>query len=87
MTASSCEACNTAEQNPLSGLYYTKCKDCSVRHLSRSLSYWKAKQAGKMLPEYKQALEAVFGSEWQEWHKMVKNVETTYGQTTKGITK
>lgn len=25
-----------------------------------------------MLPEYKQALEAVFGSEWQEGHKLVK---------------
>lgn len=39
-----------------------------------------------MLPEYKQALEAVFGSEWQEGHKLVKNVETTYGQTPKDTT-
>ena len=65
---SDCDAC----AKPSSGIYYAKCKDCSVRHLSRSLSYWKAKQAGKMLTEYKQALEAVFGSEWQEGHKMVK---------------
>lgn len=36
-----------------------------------------------MTKDYKQALEAVFGSEWQEGHKQVKNVETTYGQTPK----
>lgn len=40
-----------------------------------------------MLPEYKQALEAVFGSEWQEGHKLVKNVETTYRQTRNETTK
>lgn len=68
---SDCEACS----KPSSGLYITRCRECSVRHLSRSLSYWKAKQAGKMLPEYKQALEAVFGSEWQEGHKMVKHAD------------
>lgn len=33
-----------------------------------------------MTKDYKQALEAVFGEQWQEGHKMVKNVETTYRQ-------
>lgn len=28
-----------------------------------------------MNPEYKQALEAVFGSEWQEGHKQVKQAD------------
>lgn len=40
-----------------------------------------------MLPEYKQALEAVFGQDWKEGHERVKLVETTYGQTPKSTTK
>lgn len=82
-----CEGCEAASKNKDSGLYLTSCQECSVRHLSRSLSYWKAKQAGKMTKDYKQALEAVFGDEWQDGHKLVKNVESTYRQTPQSQTK
>ena len=69
-----CEAC----AKPSSGLYITSCKECSVRHLSRSLSYWKAKQRGKIGGDYEKALIGLFGDNWKEGHKMVKDYDTIY---------
>jgi len=82
-----CEACNISKQNLISGLYIVGCKECSVRHLSRSLSYWKAKQRGKIGGDYEKALIWLFGDDWKEGHKMVKNVESTYRQSPESQTK
>ena len=67
-----CQACTTAEKEPLTGLYVSGCKACSARALAQGIEHAKARMLGKMTPEYVASLRAVFGEEWEAGHREVK---------------
>ena len=67
-----CEACETARRNPLSGLYHRDCLECSARALAGSPAYHAAAMADAITPDYRDALQAVYGEAWREWHQRVK---------------
>lgn len=68
-----CRSCAAAVDNPLTGLYDSGCVFCSARQLAHGIEYTRACAAGKLLPEYRDALQAVFGDEWEAGHRLVKD--------------
>ncbi len=66
-----CPACETA-QIQLTGMYYAGCDGCKARSLASSPVLAAAR--GKWTPEYRQALEAAFGDDWQSGHEQVKQI-------------
>lgn len=79
---SDCTACAAFERDRNSGAYRTACTECTARGLARSLRYFlvakaaaEAKAAGKpfALPQdYRDALQAAFGADWQAGHARAK---------------
>lgn len=67
-----CPACAEAMRNPNTGMYRAGCKECSARALAAAPAHFLAAQAPKLLPEYKNALQAVFGDDWRAGHLRVK---------------
>lgn len=69
---SNCPACAMAESNPLTGMYRACCSQCKARALASGPELHAAVQAGDMTPEYKQALQRLFGDDWEAAHLRVK---------------
>lgn len=67
-----CPACTEAERNPHTVMYQADCKECAARGLAASPAHFLSAQAAKLLPEYKNALQAVFGDDWRAGHLRVK---------------
>lgn len=60
---SACEACETAERDPLSGLYWRGCRECSARALAHSPAYAASQVSGRMRPNYAYALRTLAGDD------------------------
>lgn len=61
-----CDACDLAEQNPLTGRINHGCDECNARAIARGQDVFFASQAGKVTPELKAALKAIWGEEnWE----------------------
>lgn len=45
-----CEACDLAEEDPISGSYDANCMNCKARFLARSPQAWKAIRAETAVP-------------------------------------
>lgn len=67
-----CPACESAEQNPHSGLYQSECEGCKIRAIAQGKELFNASKAGKITPEYKQALQRMFGDDWEAAHLRVR---------------
>lgn len=67
-----CEACQAAEKNPNTGRYSAHCDGCKARALASGPELHAAVQAGDMTPEYKQALQRLFGDDWEAAHLRLK---------------
>ena len=67
-----CDACDNAQRQPLWGGFQAQCLDCMARMLAHSQPFGQSRKAGKMTPEYRRALEVVFGTEWEKWHQITK---------------
>lgn len=65
----SCTACESAAQNPTSGLYRADCEECKVRAIAGGRELFEASQAGG--EEYKKFLKAEFGDGAAEAHKRI----------------
>ncbi len=68
-----CHACQEAQRNRFSGAYHANCRECSARALSHSPQFHDAQRAGVLTPAYRDALQAVFGDDWQAGHERVKS--------------
>ena len=67
-----CPSCAEAEVNPLSGMYRNGCTGCQERALAGSPQYSEALRSGKVGGAYRQALQALYGDDWQAAHDRVK---------------
>lgn len=67
-----CTACTAFERNHNSGAYCTACAECTARGLARSLRFFLAAKAAAITPDYRSALQAAFGADWQAGHARVK---------------
>ena len=67
-----CDACDNAQHQPLWGGFQANCLPCMARMLAHGPAFWQSRQAGKLTPEYRRALEAIFGTEHEQWHETVK---------------
>lgn len=67
-----CQSCQSAGQNPLSGLYHSDCDGCKVRAVANGRELFDASKAGKITPEYRRALQGFFGDDWEAAHLRVK---------------
>lgn len=67
-----CEACQAAEKNPSTGRYHADCPECKARAVAHGREAFDASAAGKMTSEYKQALQRLFGDDWEAGHLRVK---------------
>ncbi len=63
-----CEGC----ANPEGGVYIETCKRCMARDLARGPLFFASMRKQKLTPEYRFALEYVFGDGWKEGHELVK---------------
>jgi hypothetical protein len=73
VTRTSCTSCAAAADDPLSGFYHLGCIECSARQLAHGIEYTRACAAGKLLPEYRDALRSTFGDDWEVGHRLVKS--------------
>jgi hypothetical protein len=69
---SNCEDCTAAMSNPRWGGYHASCSECSARALARSPDSFKSMADGVMTVGYKKALRDVFGDDWRDGHKRVR---------------
>lgn len=67
-----CKACELAEQNLTSGLYYSECHQCKVRAMAQSMPFHEARAVGNMTESYRLAMKKTFGEDWQAVHESVK---------------
>lgn len=67
-----CQSCQSAEQNPLSGLYHSDCGGCKERAMAQSMPFHQAERAGRLTAEYKRVMTLAFGDEWEAAHLRVK---------------
>lgn len=68
----SCPACESAEQNPTSGLYQANCTGCRERAIAQGMPFHQAERAGRLTAEYKRLMALTFGDDWQASHERVK---------------
>lgn len=62
---STCHACQTAETNPLTGLYHSDCLGCKERAIAQGIPFHRAQGAGKLTAEYRRVMALNFGDDWQ----------------------
>ncbi|QIM51611.1 hypothetical protein [Hydrogenophaga crocea] len=67
-----CEACQEAENNPLTGLINAGCKGCAARSLAKSPDYCESVRIKDFSPAYRKALQTTFGEDRAKGHEMVK---------------
>jgi hypothetical protein len=77
----SCQACERADANPLSGRYQADCKGCAARALAQGPELFASVTTKTATPEYEAALTKVFGAGQEaaghesvkQWRKRIKN--------------
>jgi hypothetical protein len=69
-----CNACTTAESNPLSGLYFAGCADCGARAIARSQEYAISVAAREFSAVYRLALSRILRADeaLDQAHKRVR---------------
>lgn len=68
-----CPSCEAAIQNPASGLLHAGCPGCMACSLAKGPEWAAARAASAMPPQYRTALQRVFGKDWREGHERVKH--------------
>lgn len=68
-----CQACDTARANPLSGLFHADCDGCAARALAVCQPFHESEKLGWLTTEYRAALEKMLPQlPANEAHAMVK---------------
>lgn len=83
-----CQACQAAEANPLTGRYTADCTECKARALANGFELFDSLTKGKQTPEYRAALAKVFGKGNEaDGHERVRRWSRKIRATQKGRTK
>lgn len=69
---SECLFCKAAEDVGVCYRYASWCHGCMVRMVAGGRLFWGAEREGRMTPEYRGQMEALFGAEWRTAHAEVK---------------
>lgn len=72
-----CWGCASARSNPRSGSYVVDCDLCEARRLAQSPEFAEAEKAGTLTPNYRTALQVVWGERWVDGHSKVKAAAET----------
>lgn len=67
-----CQACTEAERDPTRDEFSNFCASCDARALAATGAHLASRAAGRMTPEYRDALGKVFGEAWREGHEAVR---------------
>ena len=67
-----CNNCAEAADNALWGGYTADCQGCQVRMFASGPMFNGCENERRILPEYKTAMQAVFGESWRDRHEDVK---------------
>lgn len=67
-----CQACQSAEKNPATGLFQSDCPECKVRAVAQGPEFHNAQRIGRLTAEYKRVLTLAIGGDVQEAHAKVK---------------
>jgi hypothetical protein len=70
-----CDACDRAEQHPLTPRFNAGCLRCSARMIAHGQDFWRSAKDGKMDPGYSEILKQTFGFDIAAWHAQVKDWE------------
>ena len=60
-----CRACTAAEKDPARDDYIARCDGCLARALAAIGGHIESAQAGAVTPQYRRALEKLFGDRWR----------------------
>lgn len=66
-----CDACDLAEQNPLTGRINHGCDGCMARSIARGQDVFYASKGGKVTPEHRDACRKVWGENWRNGLELV----------------
>lgn len=69
---SDCPHCSAAVSRWTWGGYTADCEGCQIRALAQSPLVYECEQTRHLLPEYRHALETLFGEQWLDGHERVK---------------
>jgi hypothetical protein len=67
-----CPACAAAESTPNRDGLERDCRGCTARALAATGAHLESEQRGGITPQYRAALEKLFGAGWREGHELVK---------------
>lgn len=67
-----CRACSDAEHDPTMDVFRRGCMSCEARALASLGAHVESFERRCITPQYRAALEALFGARWQEGHALVK---------------
>lgn len=80
-----CQACEAAQDNPLTGRYSADCTECKARALAHGRELFESLHARKRTPEYDAALTKMFGEgNEEEGHERVRQWSRKIRTTQKG---
>lgn len=52
--------------------YTANCRECLARGIANGPEFWRSRQDGTLRPEYKAALQTIWGDDWKAGHEAVK---------------
>lgn len=67
-----CPHCAVAKSNAGYPVYQAACRGCRVRSLASGMAFFASAKAGRITPQYRAALVALAGEDWQAAHAEVK---------------
>lgn len=76
-----CWGCTDAAADPLTGSIQAGCPECEARSLAQSPAYAESEAALRFVPEYREALQRLFGDAWLGGHARVKRWRMVMDQT------
>ena len=75
-----CHACAIAATNPRTSHYRGDCIECQTRSLANGPEHHASREGRRITPEYRHALDTLFGKDLEAGHKAVKAwVEKIHG--------
>ncbi|WP_128003445.1 hypothetical protein [Piscinibacter defluvii] len=67
-----CKACADAEREPTRDEFHRGCMSCEARALASLGAHVESLERRCITPQYRAALEALFGEAWMQGHEHVK---------------
>lgn len=76
----SCSSCHRALREPRINEFTAGCGSCRARALAAIGAHEESRDSGRMTPQYRGALDKLFGDGWQVGNQLTKDWATRMGQ-------